>query len=548
MRALLAVRLSVLTDETTSPERQLLADRIEAERRGWTVVGEAIDLDVSATKTSPFERPVLGAWLNERSHEFDVVLWPKQDRAVRSMADMAELAKWAKQNRKVLAFVEGPGGGPVTFDLSSDIVSELIMMIFAFAAQMEAQSISDRTSEAKKYMRQLGRHPGGPVPFGYMAVETPTGWWLTHDPVYAPIIQSVVRRVLAGHSIRSQARDLTMQGVPTSKDLLRMRNGKWHPPMAFRPWNPAGLTEILRSRNLLGQQVFKGGDGRGPEEVVRGADGLPVRRAQPLVSQSDWDQLQEALDGRSMKRSGSRSNASLLLRVLFCAICGQPMYENANSSGVSYYKCGSIQTRACGNRMVKAREAEPLVIDQLLGVLEDFPRLVERRLPGEDHTEELKDLQANYEAVSAQLATARSSAARTAAQRSLEALDERIAELEQLPILPTRTEWVPTGETWREYWDSLEVVERNAFLRDSGVVARFVKVLPGGRAWVDASDPNRLPIVRYEPPANPPPTRSREGESFFHLHLGILPELVSKAMGIPAKELSALVDEQASES
>src|SRR5699024_12053218 len=70
-RALLAIRLSVRTDETTSPERQEEACRSAATHYGLSVAGVASDIDVSATKTTPWERPELGKWLNDRSHEFD---------------------------------------------------------------------------------------------------------------------------------------------------------------------------------------------------------------------------------------------------------------------------------------------------------------------------------------------------------------------------------------------------------------------------------------------------------------------------------------------
>ncbi len=530
-----------MTDETTSPERQLASTKAEAQRRCMTVIGVAEDLDVSASKTTPFERPKLGPWLNNRAHEFDVVIWWRQDRAVRSMTDMAILARWAKDNKKRLLFAEGPGGGPIEFDMSNSI-SELTMLIFAFAAQMESQSISDRTTGAKAFMRRVGRWDGGSVPLGYMPVKTNDGWRLVHDPVYGPIIQQVVDQVLAGYSIRALARDLTLRGIPTAKDLQRIRNGKWHPPMILRDWNPAGLTEILRSRNLLGQQTFKGGKGRGPEEIVRDESGLPVLKGEPLISRETWERLQETLSARTMKKSGSRSNGSLLLRVLFCGICGQPMYETNNGRGERYYKCASGRLFKCGNRAVQADAVEEGFVGALLALIGDIPRLIELRLPGEDHREELQELLSNYEAVSTQLVTARSSAGRGAAQRSLDALDARIAELETMPVLPPRSEWIPSGETWGKYWDELNTTERNGFLRASGVFANYVKVMPGGRAWVDASDPAAVPVVIYEPPAVDPPARSRQGESFFHFQFGILDELVAKAAGAPVEELRRVVD------
>ena len=73
-RALLSIRLSVLTDETTSPVRQELDLRKLALERGRRVVGVASDLNVSATKVPPWKRKELGDWLNNRAPEFDEIL------------------------------------------------------------------------------------------------------------------------------------------------------------------------------------------------------------------------------------------------------------------------------------------------------------------------------------------------------------------------------------------------------------------------------------------------------------------------------------------
>lgn len=109
VRALAAIRLSANHDHTTSPGRQRDANEAAADALGLNIVGWAEDLNVSASKVGPFDRPQLGDWLR-RPHEFDAIVWWRLDRAVRSMADMAELARWAKQHRKRLIFAEGPAG------------------------------------------------------------------------------------------------------------------------------------------------------------------------------------------------------------------------------------------------------------------------------------------------------------------------------------------------------------------------------------------------------------------------------------------------------
>ncbi|MEC4838434.1 recombinase family protein [Mycobacteroides chelonae] len=65
-RALVVIRLSRVTDATTSPARQLEACLELCKQRGYEVIGTAEDLDVSAGKTSPFDRPQLGDWLTNR--------------------------------------------------------------------------------------------------------------------------------------------------------------------------------------------------------------------------------------------------------------------------------------------------------------------------------------------------------------------------------------------------------------------------------------------------------------------------------------------------
>jgi DNA invertase Pin-like site-specific DNA recombinase len=161
LRGVRCVRLSVLTDETTSPERQRDADDIAAAALGidfgeGDALREAVDLDVSASKISPFDRPALGSWL-ARPDEFDVLVWWRFDRAIRSMGDMHDLAKWAKAHRKMLVFAEGIGGGRLTFDFRNpmDPTSELMMMMLAFAAQVEAQSIKDRVTGAMAAIRKM---------------------------------------------------------------------------------------------------------------------------------------------------------------------------------------------------------------------------------------------------------------------------------------------------------------------------------------------------------------------------------------------------------
>ena len=65
MRALIVVRLSRVTDATTSPERQLQICRELCAQRAYEVVGVPSDLDVSGAidQFNRKKRPNLARWL-----------------------------------------------------------------------------------------------------------------------------------------------------------------------------------------------------------------------------------------------------------------------------------------------------------------------------------------------------------------------------------------------------------------------------------------------------------------------------------------------------
>ena len=175
-RALSAIRLSVTTDETTAPGRQREANEKTAANLGAAIVGEAEDLDVSASKTTPFQRPSLGPWL-KRPQDFDLIIFWRLDRAVRSMADMSALVSWAREHGKRLVFAEGPGGGRLELDMTN-VVGELIATLLAFAAQMEAQSIAERVSGAQAAMRMMPLRWRGSRPhYGYIPAPLEGGGW-----------------------------------------------------------------------------------------------------------------------------------------------------------------------------------------------------------------------------------------------------------------------------------------------------------------------------------------------------------------------------------
>lgn len=97
--ALMEIRLSHETDEPISPERQQRQARGYCERREWTIVPVAMDLDVSGA-ISPFERSKLSPWLTmpELVAKWDVLVVAALDRLSCSLLDVADLLEWCTEH------------------------------------------------------------------------------------------------------------------------------------------------------------------------------------------------------------------------------------------------------------------------------------------------------------------------------------------------------------------------------------------------------------------------------------------------------------------
>lgn len=485
LRALSAIRLSVRTDETTSPGRQRAANSAEAARRGAVVIGEAEDLDVSATKTTPFDRPELGAWL-QRPDDYDMIIWWRMDRAVRSMADMADLGRWAKQHGKLLVFAEGPGGSPMEMDFrTASPVSELIMTLLAFSAQMESTAIRERVTGAMATLRSQGRYSGGLPPFGYQKVENPDGpgFKLAPDPEAVKILTRIVRRVLAGDSLSAIAYDLNEQGILVPRDYAAVRagrkpggvrHGQYHE--RFR-WTSGTLSKVLRTPALMGHRVHKG-------RTVRDSDGKPVLIGEPVLDAEVYYALQDALTARTPQKSRTRKDTqALLLGIAKCAGCGGNMYLSKRAGGQDYNcRATSRGVRCPAAAGMRADWLEEWTSAQFLARLGHMPvtKVVKRK--GYDPTPELREVEAELKALYADRDMRRSATGRRIWQEEVATLERRAEALENTPRQEARTEIVETGETYAQFWARHDTAGRRRLLLEAGARVVVSKGRSGGGA------------------------------------------------------------------
>lgn len=508
-RALVVIRLSRVTDATTSPERQLETCRELCAQRGYDVIGVAEDLDVSAGKTSPFDRPSLRSWIGDgkgdpgRVHEFDVLVFYRVDRIVRRLFDLADLIRWAREHAVTLV-----SATESYFDLSTDF-GDIIALLIAKVAEMELQAISERNASAFRHNIKLGKYRGGIPPWGYLPDDATGEWRLVQDSDQVKVIREVVERVLTGEPLRAVAHDLTGRGVLTPKDRFAEHRGRETDGYG---WHSSALKRSLTSPTLLGyvvarepitddqgriQRTLGGKKKFGPETVVRNDDGSPVVRSEPILTREVFDRVAVELADRENRKEPTKRSTGLLLRVIYCGVCGKPAYRLKGGTGRSpRYRCASAQFKEpCGNRSVPLADADELLTEHLLELLGDSERLERVWDSGSDHSGDLAEINAALVDLTGQLGTGVYRAGtpqRAALDARIAGLAARQEVLSAEAVKPAGWTWQPTGEKFGDWWARQDTEARNVWLRSMNIRLTFDNKA-GAVAWhVDVGDLQRF--------------------------------------------------------
>ncbi|WP_194852886.1 recombinase family protein [Nocardia sp. SYP-A9097] len=456
-----------MTDESTSPTRQLEHGRNTAQVRGWTEAGTATDLDVSATKYSPFDRPVLGDWLKNRAHEFDVIVVWRLDRLVRSSKDLADLIAWCEDNGKSLvSATEG-------FDLATPFGKAMVAIIAALA-ELEAGTLSTRVKDSHNALRKMDRWPGGQPPFGYMIVDHPrAGKTLAIDPVTSKAVRIMGEMTIADKSQWEIAARLTADGFPTPARHYH-KEGASRKTEVSDDWNQSSVGKILKSPATQGFKLV----GRSVKErrLARGADGMPIKYcAKGIFTDEEWNQIQAILKTRSRTRERSHG-AAPLLGIVYHSVCEDRLYRasttNPNGKTYSYYRCvpKSGKPRCTAATFVES-VVQRILDDAVYMELYDLPITVRKVIPGEDHTDEL-------EAVTRAMTSIRDEkdlgfydydGGDGDYRERLGALVEKRKLLQSLPQRPAEYIEEPTGETYADAYQRMNPEERRALLMKAGI-------------------------------------------------------------------------------
>ncbi|QFQ97160.1 recombinase family protein [Streptomyces phaeolivaceus] len=436
-RALLSVRLSVLTDDTTSPVRQELDLRVLARERGCRVVGVASDLNVSATKVPPWKRKELGDWLNNQAPEFDEILFWKLDRFVRRLSDLSTMIDWCLKYGKNLVSKND------SIDLTTT-AGKIMVTIIGGIAEIEAANTSTRVASLWDYTKTQSDWLVGKPAYGY---ETA----LNEDGKVVLVINSDASKAL--HWCRKAAMRTRAASARRMVKVL-VRAGLCGPGLTA-----ATLLRRLRNPALMGYRVEEdknGGVRR--SKVVLGNNGKPIRVADPIFTEDEFGSLQKSLDTRGKNQPARNPDgATKFLGVLICQDCETNMtVQRTRTKGRSYeyLRCGKC--RGGGLGAPNPQEVYSKLVDDVLRVLGDEPVMTREYRQGAEARKEQQRLEESVSYYMTGLEPdGRFTKTRFTKERAEKTLDDLIKQLEAMDPESTKDRWVAVhnGKSFRAHWE-----------------------------------------------------------------------------------------------
>ncbi|MGW2864244.1 recombinase family protein [Streptomyces sp. NPDC001205] len=464
-RGLISVRLSVFTDETTSPIRQELDLWALATQKSVRVVGVASDLNQSATKIPPWKRKALGHWLHERAPEFDVILFWKLDRFIRQIYDLHLMIEWCQDfGKNMISKIE-------ELDIKSTFGQMMVTMI-AGMARIEAENLGIRLTSLWQYARTTERWVVGNPVFGYHTVKDPKTkeTSLAITPERAVMLRwARLMRVKRKRSYGFICKALNQAGFRTAQGKL---------------WRVTSLIRIMRNPALMGVRIISDGKpGRyNAPRIFYGADGNPVRVAEPIYTELEFNELIEFDMSKAQVHPPKQKKATDFLEVIKCGYCMGNMIYQANKKKdkkgnvtriLEYIRCFSTVSKPCEHRPSgKPAEVYGSLVAAVLDEIGDY-EVVERVYhKGEETAKRRKDLEESIRFYVAGLAPGGQFNVGGFLQKTAEdALQKINAELAGLPEEASTDHWKykQLEGTYRQRWLMGDTEQMEEDLRRGGI-------------------------------------------------------------------------------
>jgi site-specific DNA recombinase len=274
-------------------------------QQSWSHAGSFIDDGYSA---KDLNRPEMQRLIKDaKAKKFDVVVFYKLDRLVRSVSDLDKLLKIFDANNIGIRSVTEP------FDTTTAMGRFLITLVAAIA-QWERETISERVVVNMAKKASLGERNGGKAPFGYKLVDGK----LTIKEEEAKVVKEIFRLYINGKGMRSITLYLQQFGVDKGiRTIGRMIE------------NPVYAGKLRWANNSKMDAIVS-------EEITH----------PQIIDEETFERAQNIRDNRATE--GKKATSPFHFSgVLKCARCGSPLSGyNRKAKGSKHYICINRKNKA----------------------------------------------------------------------------------------------------------------------------------------------------------------------------------------------------------
>jgi site-specific DNA recombinase len=449
--------------------------------RGYAVAQEHVYCD-GAQRSYTLDRPGLNAMRDElRAGHLDVIVALKMDRLSRDQVQQGVLIYEADRHGVRLDFA--------LEQFDDTPTGRFIRSANGFVAEIERHNIRERTQRGRRKRAREGKLLAAAFPlYGYLwedeATSDQTGAQASErkggkqqkvryrlDPEAAPIVRRIYREVADGSPLRTLAKRLDAEGIPTPSQHMTQL-GLYHQRAVSTYWSAATLHRLLLNPAYIGEHsawrwraVYR--QDRDPDSSQirdvravsqRALDDeeripLPVSTCPPIVerevAEAAWVRLRHNRE-QSPRRNHDPEATLLRAGYIFCGHCGHALYTHLLRGKWTYY-CADWRRRADGKQQcpgnghsIYAEKMDAIVWEHVSQTLNHPAHLTKALAQWQaEHETQEQRATANLDAVIGQLrqleakaanltlgiADAATSDARAILTRALDTLTEQIRHL-----------------------------------------------------------------------------------------------------------------------
>lgn len=323
LKAVIYARYSSDMQRGESIDAQIRIMKDFAKKHNIIITAQYVDEAQSAKRD---DREEFQRMIHEsKNSDWQVVIVHKLDRFARNRYDSVNYRVLLRKNKKYLL--------SATEQLDDSPESVMLEAMIEAMAEYYSKNLSREVMKGLIENALKGKHCGGTPPLGY-DIDPYKSYVINEFESRA--IKLIFKRFLEGKSYNEIIAELNNAGYRTKKSRLFAKNS---------------LHEILRNEKYTGAYVynkmqsrdeFSGARSRHKykpdDEIIKVEGVLPQ-----IVSQEDFNRVQEAMSGRKRARTNNAKEQYLLTSKLICGECGGHFVgtRKFNSIGVKYisYVC-----------------------------------------------------------------------------------------------------------------------------------------------------------------------------------------------------------------